>query len=76
MLSTILLEVPGSRDWFMDLFVFVQSERHPEAVNRQEASELTAPKPSWEGLGILRPLRFRVDLGKYARRRPLRLEAH
>ncbi len=75
-LSKIVLEVPASRDWFLDLYVFVQSERHPEAVNLQEASELTAPKPSSEGAGIPKPLHFRVDFGIYARRRPLRPEAH
>ncbi len=74
-LSKIILEVPASRDWFLDLYVFVQSERHPEAVNRQETSELTVPKSSSERVGILRPLRFRVDLGICARRRPLRPEA-
>ncbi len=75
-LSKILLAVPASRDWFLDLYLFVQSERRPEAVNRQEASALTVPKPSSEGAGIPRPLRFRVDLGICARWRPLRPEAH
>ncbi len=72
----ILLEVPASRDWFLDLYVVVQSERRSETANRQEASELTALKPSSEGAGIPRPLRFRVDLEICARRRPLRPEAH
>ncbi len=71
----ILLEVPAFRDWFLDLYVVVQSEWHPEMANRQEASELTALKPSSEGAGIPRPLRFRVDPEICARRRPLRPEA-
>ncbi len=41
MLPKILIEVPISRDWFLDLYVFVQSERRPETVNRQDVSELT-----------------------------------
>ncbi len=69
-------EVSASRDWFLDFYVFVQSERCPETVNRQYTSELTALKPSSEGAGILRPLRFRVDLEICACRRPLRPEAH
>ncbi len=54
----ILLEVSASRDWFLDLYVVVQSERRSETANRQEASELTTLKPSSEGAGIPRPLRF------------------
>ncbi len=72
----ILLEVPASRDWFLDLYVVVQSERHSEMANQQESSELTALKPSSEGAVIPRPLRFRVDLEICARRRPLCPEAH
>ncbi len=69
-----LLEVPASRDWFLDLYVVVQLERRPETADRQEASALTALKPSSEGAAIPRPLRFRVDLEICARRRPP--EAH
>ncbi len=76
MLSKIILEVPASRDWFLELYVFVRTERRPEMVNRQDASELTALKPSSEGAGSPRPLRFRVDLEICASRRPLRPEAH
>ncbi len=54
----MLLEVPASGDWFLDLYVVVQSERHPETANRQEASELTALKPSSEGAGIPKATRF------------------
>ncbi len=62
----IILEVPASRDWFLDLYVFVWTEQRPETVNRQDASELTALKSSSEGAGTPRPLRFRVDLEIYA----------
>ncbi len=72
----ILQEVPASRDWFLDLYVVVQSERRSETANRQEASELTTLKPSSEGAGIPRPLRFWVDPEICARQRPLRPEAH
>ncbi len=75
-LPKIILEVPASRDWFLDLYVFVQSEQRPEMVNRQDASELTGLKHSSEGAGISRPLRFRVDLEICARRRPQHPEAH
>ncbi len=61
-----LLEVPASRDWFLDLYVVVQSERHPETANRQEASELTTLKPSSEGAGIPRPLRLLRWILRYA----------
>ncbi len=71
----ILLEVPASRDWFLDLYVVVLSEQRPETEIRHEASELTTLKPSSEGVGIPRPLRFRVDLEICARRRALRPEA-
>ncbi len=54
----MLLEVPASGDWFLDLYVVVQSERHPETANRQEASELTALKPSSEGAGIPKATTF------------------
>ncbi len=54
----------------------MQSERRPEMANRQEASELTALKPSSEGAGIPRPLRFQVDLEICAHQRPLHPEAH
>ncbi len=53
----------------------MQSERRPETVNRQETSELTTLKPSSEGAGISRPLRFRVEPEICAHRRPLRPEA-
>ncbi len=53
----ILLDVPASRDWFLDLFVVVQSEWRPETANRQKASELTAMKPSLEGAGTVCKLR-------------------
>ncbi len=66
----ILLQVSASWDWFLDLYVVVQSERCPE-MNRQEASELTALKTSSEGAGIQWPLRFRVDAEICARQRPL-----
>ncbi len=72
----ILLELPESRDWFLDLYVVVQSERCPETANGEEASKLTALKPSSEGAGIPRPLRFRVDPETCACRRPLCPEAH
>ncbi len=44
--------------------------------NRQDASGLTTLKPSSEGAGNPRPLRFRVDLKICVCRRPLRPEAH
>ncbi len=72
----ILLQVSASWDWFLDLYVVVQSERCPEMANRQEASELTALKTSSEGAGIQRPLRFRVDAEICARHWPLGPEAH
>ncbi len=71
-----LLEVPASRDWFLDLYVVVQLEQRPEMANRQEASELAALKPSSEGAGIPRPQCIRVDLKICTFRRPLRPEAH
>ncbi len=39
------LEVLASRDWFLDLYVVVQSEGHPEMANREEASKLTDLNP-------------------------------
>ncbi len=66
----------STRDWFLDLYVFVQSEQRFETAYRPELSELTALKPSSEGAGIPRPLRFRVALEICVRRRPLRPEAH
>ncbi len=74
--AKILLEVPACQDWFLDLYVVVQSERHPETANRQEASELTALKHSLEGAGIPRPLRFQVNPEIFACRRPLHPEVH
>ncbi len=44
----------------------MQSERHPETANRQEASELTTLKPSSEGAGIPRPLRLLRWILRYA----------
>ncbi len=75
-LPKILLEVPASRDWFLDLYVFVRTERCPETVNQQDASELITLKSSSEGAGTPRPLHFWVDLEICARQRPLRPEAH
>ncbi len=49
----ILLDVPASRDWFLDLY----AEWCPETANRQKASELTAMKPSLEGAGTVCKLR-------------------
>ncbi len=54
----ILLEVPASRDWFLDVYVIVQSERCSETANQQEPSELSALKPSSEGAGILKATKF------------------
>ncbi len=76
MLSKVLLEVPASRDWLLDLYVVVQSEGRLEMANCQETSELTALKPSSKGASIPGPLRFRVDAEICARRKPLRPEAH
>ncbi len=75
-LPIILQEEPASRDWFLDLYIFVRTERHLEMVNRQDASKLTALKSSSEGVGTPRPLRFRVYVEICVRQRPLRPKAH